>query len=181
MSWHRMKPAAWQTPTAVIVYVCAIALANVTVALFGPAWSVANAFVLIGLDLSLRDYLHDGFRGRRAVKLGAMIVAGGLLGYAVDPGSGRIAVASAVAFIVSATADSLAYHLLRRREWITRANGSNVAGAGVDSILFPALAFGLPLLWPIVLGQFVAKLAGGAVWSLVLERVRRSRASSYDG
>lgn len=165
---------------AVVIYIGAVALANVLVSAFGPAWSVVNAFALIGLDLSLRDYLHDGFRGRRAVKLGAMIVAGGALAYAVDPSSGRIAVASSVAFILAASADSIAYHFLRRREWIARANGSNVIGAGVDSFLFPALAFGLPLLWPIVLGQFVAKIAGGAVWSLVIERVRRARAATDD-
>lgn len=165
---------------AVVVYVCAIALANVLVAAFGPAWSVINAFVLIGLDLSLRDYLHDGFRGRRAVKLGAMIVAGGALAYIVDPSSGRIALASSLAFIIAATADSIAYHLLRRRQWMTRANGSNLVGAGVDSFFFPAIAFGFPLLWPIVLGQFVAKVAGGALWSLVIERVWRARAATDD-
>lgn len=46
-------------------------------------------------------------------------------------------------------------------------NGSNVAGALVDSAVFPTLAFGevLPL---VILGQFAAKSAGGAVWSLVL-------------
>lgn len=167
-------------PFAVVVYICAVALANVLVSAFGPAWSVVNAFFLIGLDLSLRDYLHDGFRGRRAVKLGAMIVSGGALAYIVDPTSGRIALASSAAFIIAAIADSLAYHLLRRREWIARSNGSNVVGASVDSVLFPALAFGLPLLWPIVLGQFVAKVAGGALWSLVIERVWRARASTDD-
>ena len=43
------------------------------------------------------------------------------------------------------------------------------AGAAVDSVVFPALAFGamLPL---IVVGQFGAKVLGGAAWSLVLRR-----------
>ena len=168
------------TKLAVAAYVLAVALANVLVSAFGPAVSVANAFVLIGLDLSLRDYLHDSFRNRRALKLGAMIVAGGVLAFLVDRDSGRIAVASAAAFIVAASLDSGAYYFLRRRSWVARSNGSNLVGASADSFLFPALAFGFPLLWPIILGQFVAKVAGGAVWSLVIDRLRVRRAPAYD-
>lgn len=165
---------------AVVAYIGAIALANVLVAWLGPAISVVNAFILIGLDLSLRDYLHDGFRGRRALKLGAMIAAGGVVAYAVDPAAGRIAAASAIAFVVAAAADSFVYWAMRRSEWLVRANGSNVVGALVDSFTFPALAFGFPLLWPVMLGQFVAKVAGGALWSLVIARLRRAGAPAYD-
>jgi len=32
------------------------------------------------------------------------------------------------------------------------------------------IAFGTPLLWAIVFGQFTAKVAGGYLWSLVLGR-----------
>lgn len=80
------------------------------------------------------------------------------------------ALASFVAFAVSAALDTLAYHLLRGRAYLLRVNGSNVVSAAADSLIFPALAFGLPLLWPIVLGQFVAKVAGGALWAWVLAR-----------
>jgi hypothetical protein len=57
-------------------------------------------------------------------------------------------------------------------------NGSNVAGAAVDSLIFPLLAFGLPMLWPIVLGQLVAKIAGGAIWSAVLSACHHSKHAS---
>jgi hypothetical protein len=42
----------------------------------------------------------------------------------------------------------------------------------VDSVLFPTIAFGA-FLPAIVLGQFVAKVAGGAVWSWILGYVRK--------
>ena len=89
----------------------------------------------------------------------------------MQPEAGRIALASSVAFGVASLADAIAYHLLRRRSWMQRANGSNVVGAAVDSVVFPTLAFGalLPL---VILGQFVAKVAGGFVWSLLLARIR---------
>ena len=41
------------------------------------------------------------------------------------------------------------------------AGSPNLAGAAVDSAIFPALAFGPPWLWPVMLGQFAAKVAGG--------------------
>ena len=80
------------------------------------------------------------------------------------------ALASFVAFAVSAALDTATYHILRDRAYLLRVNGSNVVSAAADSLIFPALAFGLPLLWPIVLGQFVAKVAGGALWAWVLAR-----------
>lgn len=51
-----------------------------------------------------------------------------------------------------------------------RANGSNVVGAAVDSILFPTIAFGVFMPWTI-LGQWVAKTFGGAFWAWIIERV----------
>ena len=46
--------------------------------------------------------------------------------------------------------------------------------AAVDSLVFPALAFGWPLLWGIVVGQLAAKVIGGAAWSWLL-RPRRAQ------
>jgi hypothetical protein len=42
---------------ALLAYVVAITAANLTVAAFGPAVTPINAFFLIGLDLSLRNWL----------------------------------------------------------------------------------------------------------------------------
>ena len=43
---------------AIVVYAAAMTLANLSVAAFGPSVTAINAFVLIGLDLALRDWLH---------------------------------------------------------------------------------------------------------------------------
>jgi uncharacterized PurR-regulated membrane protein YhhQ (DUF165 family) len=66
--------------------------------------------------------------------------------------------------------DGIIYHLRRRERWADRSNESNVGGAAVDSLVFPIVAFGSPILWAIVFGQFTAKVAGGYLWSLVLRK-----------
>lgn len=160
---------------SIVVYLVAVVAANLIIASFGPSAAIPVAFVFIGLDLTLRDRLHDGFLarwGRRGliVGLGLLIGAGGLLSWILNRDAGQIAVASTVAFVLAAAADSIVYGILERRGWELRANASNLAGAAVDSFVFPALAFGFPLLWGIMLAQFAAKVVGGFVWTLVLRR-----------
>jgi queuosine precursor transporter len=152
----------------VAAYLAAIVLANLLVSRLGPPAAVANAFLLIGLDLSARDRLHEQWRGRFLwPRMFTLIAAGGLLSLLLG-GAGRIALASCLAFIFTGISDAAAYHALRRLPWLQRANGSNLVAAAIDSLCFPLLAFGWPLLWGVVLGQFVAKLAGGALWSFLL-------------
>jgi len=153
----------------VMIYLAAIVAANLLVATFGPAVSIVNAFALIALDLTSRDRLHEAWAGRGLVwRMAALIAAGSAISYLLNRTAGPIALASLVAFAASATVDALAYHLLRGRSWGVRANGSNVLSAAVDSLVFPALAFGWPPLWPIVIGQFLAKTIGGWAWSVLL-------------
>ena len=150
---------------AILIYAAAMTLANLSVAAFGPAISPLNAFVLIGLDLALRDWLHVRLK---AWQMLALIVAAGALTYLLNPAAGKIAVASSVAFTAAAMVDWATFARLRGT-WLFRANGSNVAGAAVDSMIFPTLAFGA-LMPHIVALQFVAKVAGGAIWAWVLAR-----------
>lgn len=138
--------------------------------MFGPNASIVNAFLFIGMDLSTRDKLHDAWNGRGLVwKMTALIAAGSLLSYLLNRSAGPIALASFVAFAAAATVDAIAYHFLRDRARLVRVNGSNVFSAAVDSLVFPTLAFG-GLNLAITLGQFTAKVAGGFVWSLILQR-----------
>lgn len=157
----------------VAAYLTAIIAANLSVATFGPSATIINAFLFIGLDLVLRDHLHDKWRNNLATRMGLLIAAGGVLSYLLNRDAASIAVASCVAFAAAATVDTVAYHALRRFPFQTRANGSNVPSAFVDSMVFPTLAFG-SFLWPIVLGQFVAKVAGGAAWAFAIDNFRRS-------
>ena len=72
-------------------------------------------------------------------------------------------------FLAAGVGGSLVYAGLRKKYFMIRANGSNVAGSAIDSIVFPTLAFGV-FMPEIVLGQFVAKFVGGFLWSLVLQK-----------
>jgi uncharacterized PurR-regulated membrane protein YhhQ (DUF165 family) len=151
---------------AIVIYAAAMTLANLSVATWGPWVSPINAFLLIGLDLALRDWLHMRLK---LWQMGALIASTGLLTYALNPAAGMIAVASAVAFTSAALVDWATF-IRMRGSWLVRANGSNVAGAAVDSLIFPTLAFGA-LMPHIVALQFVAKVAGGAMWAFLLARV----------
>lgn len=85
----------------------------------------------------------------------------------VNGATGRIAMASCVAFACAGIVDALVYHTLRDHGALVKINGSNVLSAIVDSLVFPTLAFGavLPL---VIVGQIIAKIVGGAGWSMVL-------------
>lgn len=147
-------------------YIAAMVTANLLVWWLGPWFSPINSFLLIGLDLTLRDVMHD--RLTKWQMLGVILV-GGVITWAANPSAVHIAIASATAFSVSALADWLVYTYLRSRSWLVRSNGSNVVGAAVDSLIFPTMAFG-GFLPHIVLMQFAAKVGGGAVWSWLLRK-----------
>jgi uncharacterized PurR-regulated membrane protein YhhQ (DUF165 family) len=150
---------------ALFAYAVAMVAANLLVATFGPAISPINAFLLIGLDLTLRDWLHVRLK---TWQMGGLILGTGALTYLLNPAAGMIAVASAVSFLVAALVD-WAVFVKTTGSWIKRANVSNTAGAAVDSLLFPTIAFGV-LMPEIIALQFIAKVSGGAVWSFVLSK-----------
>jgi uncharacterized PurR-regulated membrane protein YhhQ (DUF165 family) len=153
---------------SIALYAAAMTLANLAVAQWGPGIMPLIAFTLIGLDLALRDWLHVRLK---PWQMGAVIAAAGLLTYLLNPAAERIAVASAIAFGAAALADWAVFARLPG-SWLRRANGSNVAGAAVDSLLFPTLAFGA-IMPGVVLAQFVAKVLGGALWAWLLSRQSR--------
>lgn len=159
----------------IAIYVGAIVAANLSVATFGPWVSPINSFLLIGLDLSLRDRLHDAIASRTTFwpqMAGIILLAAGI-SYQLNPAAGAIAFASAVAFLVAGLVDAIIYHVLKARgaTYMARVNGSNMGGALADSFIFPTLAFGAVL--PAIIGlQFVAKMAGGFIWALVLRRLQ---------
>lgn len=155
------------------IYLLAVVLANLSVAVFGPVSTVINAFLFIGLDLTLRDKLHDAWSGRYLwPKMGGVIFAGGALSWAISRNTGQIAVASCAAFVLSGLADAWAYQALRNQTRARRVNLSNVVGAIVDSLVFPYLAFGGFLPW-IVAGQMAAKIGGGLAWYEIIKRASK--------
>lgn len=154
---------------AVIVYALAMTIANLSIAEFGPKVSPINAFFLIGLDLALRDWLQVKLKTR---DMGLLILASGGITYLLNPSAEMIAIASAIAFTGAAVVDWAVFTKVTG-SWFKRANTSNVAGAAVDSLLFPTIAFG-SLMPHIVLMQFVAKVCGGYVWALLLNHVSKA-------
>lgn len=155
---------------AVIIYLIAIVVANITILWFGPQAAIINAFILIGLDLSLRDKLHDQWHGKHLwLKMLALICGGSVITIVLNWGALAIAIASSTAFFVAGIGDALLYAKLRKYKFLIRSNGSNIAGSALDSFIFPTMAFGI-IMPEIIIGQFVAKIAGGAIWSLVLQK-----------
>lgn len=150
---------------ACVIYCAAMIGANASVAYFGPWVSPINSFFLIGLDLALRDWLH--FR-LKPVQMALLITLGGALTYWLNAAPAQIAIASAVSFVAAACVDWSVFSALWRRPWLVRSNASNTAGAIVDSLLFPTIAFGA-FMPHIVLMQVLAKVGGGFLWSMVLK------------
>lgn len=158
------------TVIAILAYASAIVLANLSVAVFGPLISPINAFVLIGMDLALRDWLHVRLRWWQMLLL---ILATGAATYLLNPAAATIAIASAISFTLAAAVDWGLFASVGG-SWGRRAHTSNIGGAMVDSIVFPLLAFGA-MLPHIILLQFVAKVSGGALWAWALSRTTQAR------
>ena len=158
-----------------IIYVAAIVAANITVASFGPWFSPINALLLIGMDLSIRDHLHDRWDGRWLwVRMLIMIGCAGVLSYALNPDSGRIALASMISFCIAAVVDAVTYSVFSGKVFFVRSNYSNIAGAAVDSIFFPLIAFSS--LMPIIsFGQFIAKVLGGVFFCALIYKFNESK------
>jgi len=153
---------------AMLIYAFAMTVANLLVVAFGPVVTPINSFLLIGLDLTLRDWLHMRLK---FWQMASLIACSGGLTYLLNPAAGQIAIASAVAFTAAASVDFAVFSRMTG-SWIRRSNFSNIFAAGVDSIIFPTIAFG-SLIPIIVLSQFIAKIVGGAIWAFVFVRVTK--------
>lgn len=152
---------------AIIVYAIAMTLANLSIATFGVWVSPINAFLFIGLDLTLRDWLQMQIK---AWQMAVLIAVSGALTYALNQDAGMIAVASAASFTLAALADWAVFSKVSG-SWFKRATESNIAGAAVDSVVFPTIAFGV-LMPEIIALQFAAKVAGGFAWSVLFRKIK---------
>lgn len=150
------------------IYIAVICAANLLVAHFGPWITPINSFVLVGLDMVLRDILHERYGLIRSVILSAVA---GVISYAINPAAGIIAIASVVAFVAASIANAWVYQIMISKPWLKKSNAGNIAAAAVDSGLFPVIAFGA-FMPGIVIGQFMAKVGGGFVWSMLLRKLR---------
>lgn len=170
--WRRGRTTSSGPTIYVLLYLAAIVAANLLTARLGPWITPINGFVFIGLDITTRDHLHDAWKHKGLWwKMMLLIGGGSVLSWLLNRNAGRIALASFSAFAASGLVDALIYHVLGKWSKFERVNWSNLGSAAVDSVLFPALAFGWPPDMAIVYGQATAKVGGGLFWSLVLMRL----------
>lgn len=155
-------------------YLGALLGANLLASRYGQAALPIAAALLIPFDFAVRIRLQQRWRHQVAglwLRMLALTVCGGVLSYAVDPESQRIALAGTLSFVTSSLLGTFAYeatwHELRAAK-PDPAFEATLASLGVmalaDSILFPVLAFD-DVLVPLVLTQFVVKwvVSGGLV------------------
>jgi len=146
---------------AAVLFVLTVYAANLAVTHWGVVsvgfGLVAPAGVyFVGLAFTLRDIVHRSLG--RWVVIGAILL-GALLSYLIEAnaqlgGPVSLALASAIAFLVSETSDLAVYEPLRRKGWLSAVVASNVVGLFADSLLFLWLAFGsLSFLWGQVVGK----------------------------
>lgn len=158
---------------ALLAYVLVVVSANVATSTLGLiqlplGLTVAAGTFAAGLALCFRDVLHDA-GGLRLVLVG--ILLGTVASFATA--SGRIAVASAAAFLLAELLDLAVYTPLRRRGWNRAVLASNLAGGIVDSAVFLALS-GLGLTLAAVSGQVAVKLAVTVLFLAAAGVVRRA-------
>lgn len=164
----RYRRGLWmKTGLIVSVYILSVVLANLSASYFGIWITPINAFLLIGLEITVRDLLHE--RINHLQMIGIVLVAG-ILSYSINIDTQNIAIASLIAVTVSCLLD---YAVFKRTKgsWLKKSNTSNVFSSASDSLLFPTIGFGTFNVG-VVLLQFFLKLFGGFIWSLAINKFR---------
>jgi len=152
----------------IVVYLIAIVAANLSVAYWGATASIYNALILVALDLTARDGLHELWHKKNLwLKMLALIGTGSFISFLLNYDALLIAVASFSAFALAGLSDTVVYALLGDKSKLVKMNGSNVVSGTVDTTAFVIIA-GLPL-W-VIPAQILAKIFGGAFWSVLINK-----------
>lgn len=117
----------------------------------GFGLTAPSGVLMIGAALVLRDIVHQALGWRWALL--AILVGAVASGFVATP---ALAIASAVAFLLSELADTAVYAPLRERRLYLAVLLSGLVGALVDSVVFQQLAFGSL--------DFIAGQTLGKVW-----------------
>lgn len=167
-------------PLCIVLYLSAAVAANLIIAASGkpPAESAVLVVgaVLVPIVLVVRDVLHDWFgpnRWRRAAKMFALIAAGAIVSYLANGNAVTVAKASALAFAASEAIDFTVYDLLHLRPWLERSNTSNLLSATTDTLVFMWVLFGA-IPFTLAFSQIMCKIAGGLVYTLIVQQRRRA-------
>jgi queuosine precursor transporter len=130
-----------------------------------PGLMAPSGVLVIGVALALRDAVQEVL-GRSWVM--ALIAGGAALSLIFSPPA--LAVASAVAFLLSELLDFAVYDRLRRRQMAVAVLLSGLVGAVADSLLFSWLAFGTVKWAP---GLIIAKVYASILFAVWLAMKRR--------
>jgi len=164
-------------PTSLLVglFLLAVVGANLLVLQFGQIALVFTAWVLVPLDMLCRDVLHTRWRDKFLwLRLSGLVLSGGLLTALLNRDAVWVAAGSCAGFAAALSVNAWVFEAASRRgaPMLTRMNMSNAFAAGVDSVVFPLIAFGT--VTPVVsLAQAGSKFAGGVVCSLIFCAVQR--------
>lgn len=150
---------------AIALYLFVMTLANYVVFWLGPNITPVVAFSFIGFHLALRDWLQMNLRWWG---MAILVLSGSACTVFLAPSAKTIAVASALAFLASASCDWVVFSLIKGK-YISRSVKSNIVGSAVDSVLFPTIAFGVFMPHIIAL-QFASKVLGGAMWAAIISK-----------
>lgn len=157
----------------VLAYLVSITAANLGIATFGIQYAPLFSFLFIGFDLTARDLLHQYWSGQNLrVKMFGLVCLGSLLSAVLSGGNVTVAAASGLAFLLAGVVDFLVYSAFRPK-WL-QVNGSNVAGALVDTVVFVGIVSGGVSL-PLVTAVAATKIFGGFFWWLLLSGAQRLR------
>ncbi|MEV6927044.1 VUT family protein [Dactylosporangium sp. NPDC051485] len=165
----------------VLVFIGSVVAANSLTARYGLipvgfGLTAAAGTAAAGLTLLARDWVHQA-AGRATVL--ACIGTGAV--FSATPVGLRLAIASAVAFLVAELVDLVVYQRLRDRGMLRAALASNAVSVPVDSLLFLTLA-GFPVwaalpgqLWVKALATIVPVAVFAAARALLRHRLRPAR------
>lgn len=149
------------------VYILSVVLANLSASHFGIWVTPINAFLLIGLEITVRDLLHERINH---VQLVGVVLVAGVVSYLINIESQNIAIASFIAVVVSCLIDYFVFKRVKG-SWLKKSNCSNVFSSASDSLIFPTIAFGSFNIYVVAL-QFILKLTGGFLWSLLINKFK---------
>ena len=154
----------------IAVYILSVVLANLSASHFGIWVTPINAFLLIGLEITVRDLLHERLNHLQLI---SVVLVAGVTSYVLNADTQNIALASFLAVVVSCFVDYFVFKYTKG-SWLKKSNTSNVFSSATDSLIFPTVAFGSFNLG-VVLLQFVLKLSGGFIWSLLINKLKTKK------
>ena len=152
---------------AIAIYLAAVVAADLLVAHFGQVALLFTSWVLIPLDLVLRDLLHDVWKSEKnfILRMSSLVLSASIISYLINSGSGPVATASFLAFSASGIAATAVYQLMLAKPRLAKMNVANAVSSVLDSVIFPMVAFGGFNL-ALSSAQAASKFLGGLVWSV---------------